>query len=109
MNFKSNYRQQGLWAWNDELFATKFAQGAMDECWTENTFSQGPQGALFGARLEYPDGTIKRQMVQARRIQAQRYLGDIRGLQVRHTCGSKQCMNYQHFELLQTTRKVQQG
>jgi len=109
MNFNSNYRQQGLWAWNDELFATKFREGAEDECWTENTFSQGPQGALFGARLQYPDGKTKRQMVQARRIQAQRYLGDIRGLQVRHTCGEPQCLNFRHFSLEPTTRKVQQG
>ena len=109
MNFNANYRHQGLWSWNDELFASKFIEGGEDECWTENTFSQAPPGALFGARLEFPDGIIKRQMVQSRRIQAMRYFGDIRGLRVKHTCKDPQCLNYRHFELLPTTRKAQQG
>jgi len=109
MNFNENYRRQGLWSWNDELFQSKFKEGAEDECWTANTFTQAPPGALFGARLLYPDGEIKRQMVQSRRIQAMRYFGDIVGLQVRHTCREPQCLNYRHFELLPTTRKVTQG
>lgn len=109
MRFGHDYNKQGLWAWNDELFMSKLTPGAEDECWLTHTFPQSPYGPLFGARLTRPDGTTRRQMTQARRVQAMRYFGDIVGKQIKHTCGCNDCLNPHHMAILPSRLKVHQG
>jgi len=109
MRYGHNYLQQGLWAWNDELFMSKLTPGQDDECWLTHTFPRTPFGPLFNARLHRPDGTTRRQMTQARRVQAMRYFGDIVGKQVTHTCGCKDCLNPLHLELKPSKSQRHQG
>lgn len=110
MNFKQGYHKQGLWTWNEEIFLSKLTEGAEDECWINHTFPQSPGGPLFGARLiDEESGRTRRQMTQARRVQAMRYFGDIVGQQIRHTCNNSQCMNPKHFRFEPTRVKRKQG
>lgn len=109
MRYKHNYQHQGLWAWNDELFLDKLNQGADNECWLDHKFPPSPYGPLFGVRLHDLEGKTRRQMTQARRVQAMRHFGDIVGKQITHACGNSDCLNPQHFEIKPSRRKNNQG
>jgi len=91
----------GAWSWSKDLLESKIQQGPEDSCWTWQG-ATGPYGPLMGAWKN-----DHRQMTQARRLIWMTYHEiSLDNLQVRHTCGNKDCVNVNHMALQEDRRHL---
>lgn len=111
MNQKPHAMKQiGLWRWNSELVLSKVDKQGKNDCWPW-LGAQSPAAPLFGARKNG-----RPQMTQAARILFREYYNeDCEEREVTHSCGNKNCMNPDHWEIINikkhgaTPKQIRQG
>ena len=93
-------RHLAPWLWSSKNFWTKVDKRTATECWNW-TGSNSSTGGLYGIRRMMPDGTIKPQMTQARRVMFAEVKGywPTRTEAIYHICANRLCVNPAHFTL----------
>jgi hypothetical protein len=84
----------GVWTWNSSLVLSKVNRRSVNDCW-EWMGAQSPSAPLFGAKKNN-----RPQMTQAARILFREYYNqDCEDKEITHSCGNKNCMNFDHWEI----------
>jgi len=92
---KEDLKTMGEWSWNSRLLNEKVIRGNDNECWPSTNFAQTRNGPLFGV---IKNG--KRQMTQVCRILYRDWFNiDCEESEITHTCGNKNCLNKNHWEV----------
>ena len=87
----------GQWTWNSRLLNSKVIEKGINDCWPATNFAQTEHAPLFGA---IKNG--RRQMSQATRILYRDwYNEDCEDLEITHSCGNKNCINKNHWEIVE--------
>jgi len=85
----------GQWTWNSRLLNEKVIRLGKQDCWPATNFAQTKHGPLFGCQKNG-----RPQMTQVTRILYRDWFNeDCEEKEITHSCGSKQCLNPNHWEV----------